>query len=100
VAELSKLDRVHVISPSTVRRYQWVGIGPQVMARVLGAELILEGTALKNGDRLRMTSRLADVHSGKLIWAETYDQSSGDLAVARAIAAEVGRQLTEGLAKN
>jgi TolB-like protein len=100
VTELSKVDRLHVISPSTVRRYQWVGIGPQVMARVLGVEIILEGTVQGSRDRLRVTTRLADVHSGKLIWAESYDQPPGDAALAHSIALEVGKRLREDFAKN
>ncbi len=89
VAELSKLERVHVISPSTVRRYQQVGISPVVMARVLGVEVILEGSVQQQGDRRVITARLADVHSGKLIWGGAYDGQ----APASAITAEVGTRL-------
>jgi DNA-binding winged helix-turn-helix (wHTH) protein/TolB-like protein len=99
VAELAKLKGIHVISPSTVRRYLWLGISPGVMARVLGVPVTLEGAVQKTGDRLRITAWLADVHSGKLIWAETYDQTAGDQALARTIAAEVGRRLAGGRAK-
>ena len=98
VAELSQLKGVHVISPSTVRRYLWLGISSGVMARVLGVPVILEGTVQKTGDRVRITARLADVHSGKLIWARTYDHPAADIAgtqtdAARAIAAELGARL-------
>ncbi len=95
VAELSRLGGVSVISPSTVQRYRWVGIGPQVMARVLAVDVILEGTAQRQGDQLRITTRLADVHSGKLIWAETYDQPAGDVVLAQTIASEVGKRLAK-----
>ena len=36
---------------------------------------------------------------GKLIWGETYEHTAGDQALARTIAAEVGRRLAEGRAK-
>lgn len=98
-AELSKLKGVHVISPSTVRRYLWLGISSGVMARVLGVPVILEGAVQRTGDRLRITARLADVHSGKLIWAETYDERADDpggaqAVVARAVAAEISKRLS------
>ena len=100
VTELTRLERLHVVSPSTVRRYQWVGIGPQVMARVLATDVILEGSVQRVAGGLRFTVHLADVHSGKLIWAETYEQASADVALARRIASEVGKRLAEGFAKN
>ncbi len=49
VADLSKLDRVQVISPSTVRRYTWLGISTGFMGRLLGLEVLVEGTVQKVG---------------------------------------------------
>ena len=98
VADLSKLDRVQVISPSTVRRYTWLGISTGFMGRLLGLEVLVEGTVQKAGERVRVTARLVDVHTGKLIWAENYDEGSADLAqaqteVAWAVAAQVAAHL-------
>ena len=91
VTELSKLERVHVISPSTVRRYQQFRISPAVMARLLGVEVILEGSVQQEGDRRVITTRLADVHSGKLIWGGAYDSQVP--APASAITEQIGTQL-------
>jgi DNA-binding winged helix-turn-helix (wHTH) protein/TolB-like protein len=98
VADLSKLDRVQVISPSTVRRYTWLGISTGFMGRLLGLEVLVEGTVQKVGERLTITARLVDVHTGKLIWAENYDYPAADLGqiqaeAARAVAAQVGAHL-------
>jgi DNA-binding winged helix-turn-helix (wHTH) protein/TolB-like protein len=98
VAELSKLDRVQVVSPSTVRRYTWLGISTGVMGRVLGLEVLVEGTVQKVGERIAITARLVDVHTGKLIWAESYDYPAADLGqieteAARKVAAQVGAHL-------
>ncbi|MCC7174791.1 MAG: winged helix-turn-helix domain-containing protein [Bryobacterales bacterium] len=100
VTELTRIERVYVVSPGTVRRYQWVGIGPQIMARLLAADVILDGTVQRVAGALRVTVHLADVHSGKLVWAETYEQTSADAALARQIASEVGVRLSEGFKKN
>ena len=98
VANLSKLDAVQVVSPSTVRRHQWVGISMGLMGRLLGLEVLVEGTVRKVGDRLRITARLVDVHTGKVIWSDTYDRPAADPGqaeseVAAAVAAEVGAHL-------
>src|ERR1017187_3993730 len=99
VADLWKLSGVQVISPSTVRRHQRMGVSMGLMGRLLGLEVLIEGTVQKLDERLRITARLVDVHTGRLIWAETYDERADDPggaqeAVGRAVAAEVGKRLS------
>jgi TolB-like protein len=70
------------------------------MGRLLGLDVLVEGTVQASGDQLRITTRLVDVRTGKVIWAETDDQRTGDpgeaqRAVASAVAAEVGKRLSE-----
>ena len=99
VAEISKLKSVQVISPGTVKRYQRLGIPTAVMARLLGLHVVVEGTAQRFGRQLRISVRLTDVHSGKLIWAERYDAAVIDTgqtqaAVAQAVAMQIGGRLS------
>ena len=68
------------------------------MGRLLGLEVLVEGAVRKVGDRLRITARLVDVHTGKVIWSETYDRPAADPGqvesqVAAEIAAQVGAHL-------
>ncbi|MEB2360509.1 MAG: winged helix-turn-helix domain-containing protein [Bryobacteraceae bacterium] len=98
-ASLSKLNGVQVVSPGTVRRYQRAGFSMALMGRLLGLEVLVEGTIQKLGDRLRTSVRLVDVRSGKLIWAEIYDESAADPGIAQknmalAIAREAGARLS------
>jgi TolB-like protein/DNA-binding winged helix-turn-helix (wHTH) protein len=98
VADLSKLTGIQVISPGTVRRYQRAHVSMALMGRLLGLEVLIEGTVQKLAERLRITARLVDVHTGRLIWAETYDEHADDPggaqeAVGRAVAAAVGEHL-------
>jgi len=79
-----------VVSPSTVRRHQWLGISMGLMGRLLGLEVLVEGTVQQLGERLIVTARLVDVHTGKLIWAENYDYPAAKLG------ADAGRSRTEG----
>lgn len=98
VAELMRPGGIQVISPATVARYRRFGIPSGIMARVLGLDVILEGTVQEAGEQVRITARLADVHSGKLIWGESFIfSSSGSPAAqqeaARAIAAGLRERL-------
>ena len=79
-----------MISPSTVRRYTWLGISTGLMGRLLGLEVLVEGTVQKVGERLTVTARLVDVHTGKLIWAENYDYPAADWGQMQAEAAREG----------
>jgi DNA-binding winged helix-turn-helix (wHTH) protein/TolB-like protein len=98
VARLTKLDGVHVLSPSTVYRYQRARLSMPFMARILGMDLMLEGTIQRVGDRLRITARLVDVHSAKLVWSDSYEypiQQLGDAQsqAAREISSQIGVHL-------
>jgi len=98
VAHLSNLEDVHVLSPSTVTRYQNARLSTAFMARILGLDVMLEGTVQQTGDRVRITARLVDVHSAKLVWSDSYDYPVHQLAeaqdrAARDIVAQVGSHL-------
>ena len=81
--EISKLDSVRVISPGTVARYEQFRLPTPVMARMLRLDATVEGTAQRNGSRLRISLFLKDVRTGKLIWADNYDRDASDLARAQ-----------------
>ena len=96
--ELSKLGRFQVLSPSTVRRYRRMRVPIAFMSRLLGLDAVVEGTAQRFGTTARISIRLSDAHSGKMIWAECYDVAAEDpgasgMTVARAAAAQIGSRL-------
>jgi TolB-like protein len=86
-----------VISPATVHRYHDKGIPVALMSRLLRLDAVLEGTVQKVGDSVRITARMADVHSGKLIWADSFDlqpaiaQTEAAARIAKAVAAHLQR---------
>ena len=68
------------------------------MARVLGMDVMVDGTVQRAGERVRVTARLVDVHSAKLVWSDSYEYPAQQLAeaqelAARDIAAQVGAHL-------
>ncbi len=93
-AEMEKTGAVQVISPGTVRRYEKWRIPGALMARVLGVDALMEGTGQVFGDRIRVGLRLSDVHSGRLLWGESYERAAGD-AGAVEVEAEVARRAAE-----
>jgi TolB-like protein len=68
------------------------------MARLLGMDVMVDGTVQRAGERVRVTARLVDVHSAKLVWSDSYEYPAQQLAeaqelAARDIAAQVGAHL-------
>jgi len=99
VADLSHDDGVHVLSPSTVHTYQRARLSMPFMARLLGMDVMVDGTIQRAGDRVRITARLVDVHSAKLIWSDSYEYPVAQLADAQRLAArEISTQVGAHLA--
>ena len=76
VTELAKLEGVHVVSPTTVKRYERARVPVSWMARLLGLAVVVEGSMAVDGTaRLR----LVDVHTGRVIAA---GEGVGELVAA------------------
>ena len=87
-AEISRSCRVRLLSPSTVHRYRDNRIPAALMARLLGLDVVLEGSIAVLGPQVRVIARLSDVHSGRLVWSESYDLAAADPAEAQRAAAQ------------
>lgn len=92
---LAQLQRVRVTSPSTVLRHQSAGLSMGLMGRLLGLDVLVEGTVQPLGDRLRITARLVDVHTGAIVMADSQDRP---LTNPRESQEAVVRELTSRIA--
>jgi TolB-like protein/DNA-binding winged helix-turn-helix (wHTH) protein/TolA-binding protein len=100
-ADLAKVRSVRVISDK-----DWVGatdqrsrMGIVENARSVKVDAVLKGSVARSGDRIRITARLLETGTGKLLWAETYERDLRDLLllegqIAQAIAEAVRVTLT------
>lgn len=93
-AELLGSGAVRLVSPSTVHRYADNRIPTALMARLLGLDATLEGSVTIFGTQARVVARLGDVHSGRLIWSESFDVPAADPAAAQQ---EAARRVAAGL---
>lgn len=88
-AEISRSGGVRLVSPSTVHRYRDNHIPAALMARLLGLDVVLEGTVAVLGEQVRVIARLSDAHSGRLVWSRSYDLPAADPAQAQQDAARL-----------
>ena len=52
---------------------------PAEIGRILHVDVILEGHIQHEGDTIRVTAQLIDLQSGSPVWAQTFDQRTGEL---------------------
>jgi eukaryotic-like serine/threonine-protein kinase len=69
----------------------------QVIARKLGANLLVQGVLQASGDKMRVTMKLEDVADGKTLWSGEFDGVAGDLFT---LEDQIYAQLVSGLRVN
>jgi adenylate cyclase len=83
-----------VIARTSVMQYKKSEKPIDQIARELGVGYVLEGSARKDGGRIRITAELVQVRDQTQLWAETYDREmSGILALQSDVARKVANAL-------
>jgi adenylate cyclase len=79
ITTLSKLSGLSVIARNSSFVYKGKAMDVRAVAKELGVRYVLEGSARRAGDRLRITAQLIDARSGAHVWAERYDRALDDI---------------------
>lgn len=94
ITGLAQLDGLRVISRTSTMPYKAARKTVPEIARELDVDLILEGSIVRSGDRMRVTAQLIDAGTDEHIWARSYDRSLDNvLAVQAELAETIGRDL-------
>lgn len=99
IAELSRLEPLRVISFSSAMRLKRNTKPLPQLAKELGVDGFVEGSVLREGDRIRIRTRLVNAWLDRPVWSDTYDRDMSDLLslqaeVAHAIASEIQIKLS------
>ncbi len=97
---ITQLGRLHpsglnVIARTSVLRYKKGDTPIDRIGRELGVTYVLEGSAERQSDRVRIRAELIKVKDQTQVWADTYDQ---DLSGFRAVQSEVAQSVARALA--
>lgn len=98
ITDLAKLGGLKVISRGSVMGFRRARGPLKEVAAALGASVVVEGSVLRAGDRVRIAVRLVRAATDACLWAERYDRELADVLalqdeVARAIAGSIDRTL-------
>ena len=96
--QLRKAD-ITVISPETIAHLRANAADEMQLCAVVGARSLLTGVVAQQGKRLRVSTKLSDVETGRLLWSETFDIELDSLfdahsALAQRVAAGLNDTIT------
>ena len=75
---LSDINTLRVISHTSVLRFKDPQISVPEIARMLGVDAVVEGSVMKEGDRIRVTAQLIRGATDQHFWSQTYDRQMRD----------------------
>jgi adenylate cyclase len=94
ITNLSKVGALRVISRTSVMRYKGTNKPLADIARELGVQAVLEGSVVRSGDRVRITTQLVQAETEANLWANDYEGELRDvLTLQRNVAEAVVRQI-------
>ena len=78
IGRLSAIHDLRVISRTSVMRFKNPQISVPEIARTLGVDAIVEGSVMREGNRIRVTAQLIRGATDEHFWSETYDRELRD----------------------
>ena len=101
ITRVAAAQQLRVVPRSAVMRYRHRDGDLSGVARELGVDAIVDGTVLRNGDRVRISVQLIDPRTNTTLWAESYERPLSNVLelhanLAVAIAAQLRVTLTPG----
>jgi TolB-like protein/Tfp pilus assembly protein PilF len=99
ITNLAKVEKLRVISRTSIMQYKGAKKPLPQIARELGVKSVVEGSVSRSGPRVRITVRLIDGASERYLWAESYERELTDvLAVQGDAARSIVREIKVRLA--
>ena len=97
LSSLAKVADLKVISRTSVQQFKSGSQNLREIGAALGVAHILEGTARRVGNRVRVNAQLIDACTDANIWSETFDREITDLF---ALQSELAERITQSLRAN
>jgi TolB-like protein/Tfp pilus assembly protein PilF len=94
IGRLSSIHDLRVISRTSVMRFKNPQISVPEIAKALQVDAIVEGSVMRDGNRIRVTAQMIRASTDEHFWSETYDRELRDVftlqsEVAQSIAEKV-----------
>ena len=94
IAGLARVDALRVISRTSSMHYKGLRMPLLDIGRELGVDLIVEGSVVKAGERVRVIVQLIDATNDEHVWTATYDHLFRNVL---SLQSDVGRRIVKDL---
>ena len=99
IGRLAAIRNLRVISRTSAMRFKTTNLSAPEIAKALGADVIVEGSVMREGSRIRVHAQLIRAVPEEHFWSEAYDREVRDILdlesdVAQSIANKVEVSLT------
>ncbi len=88
ITDLSKVGSLRVLSRTTAMRYKGTDKTLPQIAQELGVDAVVEGSIVRDGERVRINAQLIDAATDTQIWSDTFER---ELTSILALQADVAR---------
>ena len=92
IGRLSNIRDLSVTSHTSVMRFKNTQLSLPEIAKILGVDAVVEGSVMKEGDRIRVTAQLIRGATDTHIWSETYDR---EMREALTLQSELAQSIAE-----
>ena len=76
---LARIHDLRVISRTSVMRFKGTKLSVPEIARTLGVDALVEGSVIRQGNRIRVHAQLIRASTDEHIWSDEYDGELGDV---------------------
>jgi serine/threonine protein kinase len=99
ITDLAQISGLRVIHRSTAMKFKGTTKSPSEIAAELGVQYVIEASAAKLSDQVKISARLINAPDDEYFWAKNYDRELKDILVlfsevARDIAHQIETELT------
>lgn len=92
IGRLASIRNLRVISRTSVMQFKGTKQAVPDIAKTLGVDALVEGSVIRDGNRIRVHAQLIRAATDEHFWSETYDRELSD---ALALESEVAQSIAE-----
>ncbi|MFZ1014859.1 MAG: tetratricopeptide repeat protein [Terracidiphilus sp.] len=92
IGRLSMIRGLRVISRTSVMQFKDTRLSTPEIARKLGVDALVEGSVMREGNRIRVHAQLIRASTDEHFWSESYDRELGD---ALTLESEVAQSIAQ-----
>jgi uncharacterized protein (TIGR02996 family) len=95
IGRLAGIHDLRVVSHTSVMRFKNPQMSVPEIAKILNVDAVVEGSVLREGNRIRVTAQLIRAATDEHFWSETYDRELRD---ALSLQSELAQTIAEKVA--